>query len=528
MTSGWGIFFLLVFSAKNSFAFDLKHQWDFSSEFSEFSKSNDWIDLKSALQFTQTPWSRILTPSATQGIQFGLHLMGPVPLEQNSNLLFAPASNSKLFTLGLAMDLLGPQFRYETRMEWYRVRGSDPSVIQGLRFWGSGDPSWGLEELGENASSRLQIFAKYLALAGVREIRGEIEFLANDERLEKRVIPQGWVPEDETACYGALAQAFNLQINCATLRIEGMQRAYWIEQKVPASFELQLKEGPETHLEIEPVLYWDQDLNAENLSFVIRGSWRVGSPPQDLGLQVRNIKGWLQALFRDLLTEQGIRWRDRRTSFVRTHKEKPALYSFTSFSPPLREVIVPFMKMSINVVGEALIKTVGQKHSEPGSSEELLTAGRRKMAEYISKIGIPTARDLALREIPGFYSDQIELWDGSGISRDSRVSPEVILALLEDFKRHSEFSALWNSLPIAGVDGTLQSRMRGTAAQGVLRAKTGTLRGVYNLSGYVPSLNKNDFVPFVMLSRTSFEKKQATRDLEDQLGVQLTELIRPR
>jgi D-alanyl-D-alanine carboxypeptidase len=84
------------------------------------------------------------------------------------------------------------------------------------------------------------------------------------------------------------------------------------------------------------------------------------------------------------------------------------------------------------------------------------------------------------------------------------------------------FSALWSALAIAGVDGTLRNRMKGTAAEGQLRGKTGTLRGVYNLAGYLPT--DTGYVPFVVLTKTTPDFKFEARAAADRVGAQLAKI----
>jgi PBP4 family serine-type D-alanyl-D-alanine carboxypeptidase len=139
-----------------------------------------------------------------------------------------------------------------------------------------------------------------------------------------------------------------------------------------------------------------------------------------------------------------------------------------SSSPPLRDIATVMMKVSQNLYAETLLKAVGAAESGPGSAEE----GRRAAAAIFSAWGIP----------PGGYVQA----DGSGLSRYDYVTADMIVALLEHlFKDPKHKDAFIATLPIAGKDGTVSSRLKGTRGEGNATAKTGSISNVRALSGYV-------------------------------------------
>jgi D-alanyl-D-alanine carboxypeptidase len=195
-------------------------------------------------------------------------------------------------------------------------------------------------------------------------------------------------------------------------------------------------------------------------------------------------------------------------------------------SQPLSHILVPFLKHSINVVGEALLRTVGQK-SETARNMDLLEAGQDEMREFVGRIGARTAGKVRVKVEPRYFSGRVTLYDGSGLSREDRVTGDAMIALLKDISNAPYFKYIWDALPIAGVDGTLKARMKGTAAQNLLRAKTGTISGVYNLAGYVPRMVNGriaQLVPFVILTKDA-KSKTAAHLIEDRLGRALAEAV---
>jgi D-alanyl-D-alanine carboxypeptidase/D-alanyl-D-alanine-endopeptidase (penicillin-binding protein 4) len=169
-------------------------------------------------------------------------------------------------------------------------------------------------------------------------------------------------------------------------------------------------------------------------------------------------------LFRESLQEHGIRLHG--SVRIDTVRGTTLLFDYES---PIDSVLRHINKPSDNLAAENLLKTLGGKmKGEPGTSAKGLSSVR----EYLGLAGADTTLMI--------------LSDGSGLSFYNAISPRAIVALLMEQRRHGDtFASFYESLPVAGTDGTLQNRMKGTAAQGNVHAKTGSLTGVSSLSGYV-------------------------------------------
>jgi D-alanyl-D-alanine carboxypeptidase/D-alanyl-D-alanine-endopeptidase (penicillin-binding protein 4) len=161
-------------------------------------------------------------------------------------------------------------------------------------------------------------------------------------------------------------------------------------------------------------------------------------------------------------------------------------------------------KISDNLSAELLLKTVGAVCcGQPGTAQKGILA----LKNFLQEAGIDSF---------SYY-----LTDGSGVSRYDVITANLLVTLLttmyRDFSVQSEYLA---SLPIAGVDGTIQNRMKNTPAQGKLRAKTGSLRGVSSLSGYVPT-SDGDVLAFSILMQTFVGSAAPYRAAQDSIGVWL-------
>jgi D-alanyl-D-alanine carboxypeptidase/D-alanyl-D-alanine-endopeptidase (penicillin-binding protein 4) len=165
----------------------------------------------------------------------------------------------------------------------------------------------------------------------------------------------------------------------------------------------------------------------------------------------------------------------------------------------LENVLLNLNKESDNLNAEMLLYALALKDSS---------------APAIAKNGIEIIKSLI--DSVGLDPDDYSLADGSGVSRYSLVSAELMIELLKYMYNHSEFYPFYNSLSVAGVDGTLEKRMKNTAAEGNVHAKTGTLAGVSSLSGYVSARNGN-LITFAIMMQNFVEKISIARRLQDKI-----------
>ena len=169
---------------------------------------------------------------------------------------------------------------------------------------------------------------------------------------------------------------------------------------------------------------------------------------------------------------------------------------FVYTSPPLSEIIRPFLKRSQNQIGEMLLRQLGVVDSDTGS----VVAGRRVVERTLTSWGIPESYYVYV--------------DGSGLSRYNYLSPEAIVRILRVMARRPEFEAYYDALPVAGVDGTLERRMRGSSAEENARAKTGFISNARSLSGYVTTKN-GELLAFSIIANNFDAPVQAVEYLQD-------------
>ncbi|MCI0496415.1 D-alanyl-D-alanine carboxypeptidase/D-alanyl-D-alanine-endopeptidase, partial [candidate division KSB1 bacterium] len=157
-----------------------------------------------------------------------------------------------------------------------------------------------------------------------------------------------------------------------------------------------------------------------------------------------------------------------------SYLQLPENIIFEHSSAPLWEIIDAINKMSQNLYAEILLRSLGAYFLGVGDAKH----GIEVVKEFLQGIGIKT--------------DQFLMYDGSGLSRLNMVTPTQITMLLKFMRKHENGSYFYDSLPIAGVDGTIINRMQQTSAHGNVRAKTGYVGHVRSLSGYLSTADKEE------------------------------------
>jgi D-alanyl-D-alanine carboxypeptidase/D-alanyl-D-alanine-endopeptidase (penicillin-binding protein 4) len=388
----------------------------------------------------------------------------------NPKKLMMPASNLKIVTLAASADRLGWDYTYTTR--FFSVGPIEAGVLQGdVLVAGNGDPSFGFAD--GSAASAFDACAERLKAMGVRTILGRI--IGDDNSFDDEGLGFGWSWDDLPDDYAAAVSALQFDENAARVTVT----------PGPAAGEIAGVgiEPPDSGLTIDNRLRTGAEGSTASVQATrlpgssrleLRGSIPLGSAPITRVVSVDNPTLFLVNAFRDGLIARGIDVRGPavdideidRDHVGNTLTRDRAIELTTHRSPPLSMLALRLMKASQNLYAETLLKTLGAASGTPTA-----LAGRTQAESAMQAWGIA--------------ADGMILRDGSGLSRYDYVTPETLVTILThvagDEKLRGPFEA---SLPIAGRDGTLATRMKGTPAEGMVRAKTGSMANVRALSGY--------------------------------------------
>ncbi len=487
--------------------------------FSQAKDTNDSIaglaELRSRLE---THLAQRKFSAAMWGVQVVSLDTGAKVFEHNPGKLFSPASNTKLYTVAAALDRLGADYRIATSL-YATAKPNRRGVLEGdLVIYGRGDPTLNARLHGGAIMNALEPLVRALTNAGVKRIKGDL--VADESFFSGAAYGSGWSWDDPQYYYGAEISALTINDNTFAVSVTpGPQVGAACKlELIPQSPYLVLSNRTETaEAGTRRSITFYRPLE-QNVVYVT-GKMAVGAPAFKEEVAVHRPAGLFLAWFQEAVKRQGIKvsGRSRLTGGLEDARLPADCEGMIELgrieSPPLREIAREIQKPSQNLYTDLLLAHLGEKLGRAGNS-------RAK-----------TSEDLGIAELEKFLRDagvergQVFFEEGSGLSRNNLTTPNATVQLLRFMDRHAAREAFLDALPIAGVDGTLRNRMKGTIAAGNVRAKTGTLRWANSLSGYVTTRAGERLAFSIMLNRYQNSDLERTARLEiDDMAVMLAAL----
>lgn len=433
-------------------------------------------------------------------------LTGDTLYEKNADKYFVPASNMKLLTTALALDKLGPDYHFRTTVETNGTLNPDGKLSGDLILVGRGDPNLSnrkypfetKEEFEGPPEKVLAELADAVAAHGVKEISGDI--VGDDSYFPRERYPDGWEIDDMVWEYGAAISALVVDDNTATLVLTPGQKmgdAVTAEMQ-PRIEEFEVKSQVVT---VGPKEKPDLRLTREpgSSTAVVSGVLPAKAEPKKLVLAIQEPAQHAATLLARLLTERGVKYGGK----VRAqHDPDPVLGTRTvlaqHLSIRLGDTIKLVNKISQNLHTEVLLRTAARQDGPWSDPDDLLKFPKT----FYEKAGIAP--------------DDVVQTDGSGLSRHDMVTPRAFVALLAYAQKQPWFPAFYASLPVAGVDGTLNERMKDAGVAGRIHAKTGSVAHVRTLSGYAETPGGRRLI-FSFLSNNQYGKAHEVHDAIDEL-----------
>jgi serine-type D-Ala-D-Ala carboxypeptidase/endopeptidase (penicillin-binding protein 4) len=482
----------------------------------------------------ETALAEIHARRADWGILVADRDTGEIVYTLNEEHFFTPASDAKVFTTALALATLGRDYHFRTTLESPGPLGADGRLAGDLIFVGRGDPDLSNRKFPyagkvQRDGPSEKVLAEMVDAAvakGLREVDGDI--VADDSYFPYDPYPAGWSVGDIFFTFGAPVSAIAFNDNTVSIQISPGIRA-----------------GDPAAITIDPSaaadLFGHEILTAEvgepptiavvrqpSPNFILlRGTIPAGGSMARVDLAITDPAETAARALRQLLEARGVgvmgstrvqhapppentpRGEPIIPNPPSTTADPDRLVLAEHLSPPLLESIRFTNKTSNNLHAELFLRAVGREKLGIGST----AAGLKVEEDFLKAAGIPDG--------------DVILSDGSGLSRDDLVTPRAMVALLLYAARQPWGSDFLSTLPVAGVDGTLEGRMKNTAASGLIEAKTGTVEHDHSLSGYATTLSGEYLTFAIFCNNDSQHGPDAAATLDAIATAMVTTLGKP-
>ncbi|MFY0682917.1 MAG: D-alanyl-D-alanine carboxypeptidase/D-alanyl-D-alanine-endopeptidase [Balneola sp.] len=386
----------------------------------------------------------------------------------NSDKLIIPASNQKLYTLATALDRLGSDYVYYTNI--YGNGNVVDSVYYGdIIIRGVGDPSISGFLYSEDRYSVFEKLTKQLRANGINKIEGSL--IANVGYFDDRKFPIGWDWYDMSFYYGVEIAPLSFNNNAVDLvvdaqgKIGGTPTINWFPENTSYVTFINEQKIVEANKK-----YDEEYRKGLGLNSIYLGSKLPQGYKEEESLAISNAERYFLISFDTYLNNNGIR---TNSKFELQENDIPDYWTYydvlaSHSSKPLSELVKWANKESDNFYTEMIVKTLAaEEQGIPGTFEN----GIKEVRNFLGEQGLDTTL--------------VKMNDGSGLAMGNYTTTGNISKLLYSMKFHEESVVFYNSLPIAGIDGSIGHRFKGTELYNNVRAKTGYVGGVRTLSGYM-------------------------------------------
>jgi D-alanyl-D-alanine carboxypeptidase/D-alanyl-D-alanine-endopeptidase (penicillin-binding protein 4) len=455
---------------------------------------------------------------------------GETLYELNADRFFTPASNAKIVTTSLALATLGPTYQFRTTLESAGRLGEDGRLLGDLVFVGRGDPDLsnrkfpyaGKVEHDGPVEKVLAQMADDAIAKGLKEIDGDI--VADDSYYPYDLYPPGWSVGDLFFTFGAPVSAIAFNDNSISVEVSpGLQAgdpASVTAEPAAAmgTFGHELTTGvadgkPEFGVVRQPGPRF----------LLLRGSIPLGHAPMKLDLAMPDPAETTALALQQIFESRGV----RVTGTIRVLHAPPAeiypdapvvlgpapvprapdtIVFAVHISPPLSEIVRVTNKVSQNLHAELLLRAVAHEKKGFGVTD----AGIWAEQDFLKTVGVADG--------------DVVFTDGSGLSRDDLVTPRAVVQLLRYDALQPWGADYIGTFPIAGVDGTLETRLKDTVAASRIEAKTGALDHVRAISGFATTLHGERLI-FSIFGNNNPQRGHEATVAADAIAVAMVELL---
>lgn len=454
----------------------------------------DDYDADPALEQFQNAVDSALAKSCPKGLRMGAKFYSldrqQVIYSRNSDTLFTPASNMKMFTSAMALKKVGPDYRFHTRL--YSNGKIKGTVLKGdLYIKGFGDPSLVTEQMW--------ILVNELKNLPITKVEGNI--IADNSYFDGQGKLKTWKSYRGPEAYLAPTGALSFNFNTVTVYVEAGKnrgdKARVVVDPDIAYFHVRNRAVTTKNRRSRRKLIVTRLGRKDHDLIIVKGRLPRGVARKKFFLNVTDPQWYTALAFKRFLNQAGVEVTGKvKRGLVPQYSKVLVDHK----SPPLAEILRGLNKFSNNFVAEQILKTLGAQFlGEPGTTEN----GVLLLQDYMLELG--------------YTPDQYRMVDGSGLSKTNLVTPDQVVALLEDaYDDLSIFPEFISALGVMGLDGSVIDRMHHSKAAQKIRVKTGTLNHVSALSGYYQSHEGERFAFSILLNDVKCSNGKAMK-LQDKI-----------
>jgi D-alanyl-D-alanine carboxypeptidase/D-alanyl-D-alanine-endopeptidase (penicillin-binding protein 4) len=436
---------------------------------------------------------KILSSSCLRKNNFGIKIYsldrGESLFELRAKKLFVPASNLKILTTAVALQTLGPNYRFPTQL--YTNGTLKDGVLDGdLYIKGNGDPKFVTEQMW--------LLVNELKNIPVFKITGNI--IGDDSFFDDRKRVKTWIKNPGAEAYEAPLGALSFNFNTVHAYVTPAAKAGKKPKVIidPDTDYITLDNQAKTleHGKRSRLIVNRLDYNGFN-EITVSGGIHLNQPRAQYFLNITDPTQYTLSTLKKYLGHAGIQF------YGKTEKgmvPESAMELLIHESEPLTLALQGLNKFSNNFVAEQILKTIGaEKYGPPGTTLK----GLKAFEEYLTLLG--------------YRHDQYKVHDGSGLSRQNRLSPQMIIDILRYVKNDlGVYPEFVSALGVMGVDGNVKNRMRGVKNSERARVKTGTLNFVSALSGYFQSRDGETFAFSILMNSLKCSNRRVKK-IQDKI-----------
>ncbi|MBA7671476.1 D-alanyl-D-alanine carboxypeptidase [subsurface metagenome] len=428
----------------------------------------------------------IVSQSSQKKVKFSIHIVkadsGRVVYSHNARKALVPASNMKIITTAAALKYLGPRYEYETK-----VGLCDDTLV----VIGGGDPLLG-DKVTDARYGRENdwIFQDIIAALKRNRVTTVKDIIVDSSIFDDRRVHPNWPKKELNRRYACEVSGLNFNGNCieVTAKNTGGKVAVFIEPKT-GFVKLVNKVKPISKGSSTVGSYRQTEPNR----IVVHGKCRKQAGP--FAVAIERPAAFFGFLLAENLAKAGINTNGQLIE--KAVGDDCNFRTLAEYSTPIADCLARCNKNSLGLAAEALLKTISAANN-PGGKNGSWAGGQQVISRYLSGLGIDKGQ---------FHID-----DGSGLSRQNKLSANAITRVLSDTYKSRNWRVYKRSLAVGGVDGTIAKYFKDKKYKGKILGKTGYIAGVKALSG-ICSTEDGDYIFSILTNNTNGNTRKAINDI---------------